>query len=367
MNGFATIQPGLEAVLVAELRGLGVRATEVPGGARFPATPAEVARVCRTARTPSTVLIELAEGPARTPEDLVALVRRVRWRDWLRMSAKVEVVATAKRARLRFRDAVEGRVSAALAEARRGPGIPEREQRARVVQTLRVRIEEDRALLSLDAAGQLLHFRGWRKETGGAPLRENLAAAMLSLARWAPGEPLLDPFCGSGTIPIEAALIAAGRSPFVRRSFACDEWPGIAPIRERPVASRHEQIFGADRDPRVLSAAAENAARAGVELRWLRADIAEIDAPAATGLVLANPPWGQRLGQDVTGVYHAFGRTLRERFSGWRAVFLCPDPQLARRVDPGVQALATFPSGGIRATLWGRLHRLPRQSAADLP
>lgn len=369
MNGFATVQPGFEPALVEELRGLGFQPVEIPGGARFEASAADIARVARAARSPTAVYAELVEAPTRTPEELVALVRKVNWREWLLPDAKVDVVATTKGSRMRFKDGIEKKVSHALADARKGARIPEREARPRQTQTLRVRVEGERAMLSIDAGGDLLHKRGWRTEAMGAPIRENLAAALLLTAGWRGADSLCDPFCGSGTIVIEGALMAAGRSPFVRRDFACDEWAVVAnagrgghrdrggarsaPHAKTPKPAQSSiAIYGFDKDPRALTVTANNAARAGVKLHLRVSDIAELQAPTSMGTVVTNPPWGMRLGQSVASVYHHFGVTMRERFAGWSVFFLSPDMETAKRVDPKVRRIVVFPSGGLRVGLY---------------
>ncbi len=385
MNGFATVQPGFEPALLEELQELGFQPAMIPGGARFAATPADIARVAKTARTPTAVYAELVEAPTRTPEELVALVRKVNWKEWLLPDARVNVVATTKGSRMRFKDGIEGKVGHALADARKGPRIPEREARPRQTQTLRVRVEGTSAMLSLDAGGELLHKRGWRTEAVGAPIRENLAAALLFTAGWHGADVLCDPFCGSGTIAIEAALLAAGRAPFARRDFACDEWAAVAnagrgghadrggargafggPPRARfppknagsrgPTSPARKgspvAIYGFDKDPRALVISAANAERAGVKVHWRACDIADLQAPASMGTVVTNPPWGMRLGQSVASVYHHFGVTMRERFPGWPVFFLSPDMETAKRVDPKVRRIVVFPSGGLRVGLY---------------
>lgn len=352
---FAAIPPGLEAALARELESLGHRSKRVPGGARLEASLETGARLAATLRTPSRLLLELAEGPVSSLDALAALVRGIDWRLYLAPGAPVQLETTLRDARFRARASMDGLIEQAIQAARRGPRASTPPRQPPEPQRVRVRVEGERALVSLDAGGELLHFRGWREAGLRAPLRENLAAALLFAAGWEPGEPLLDPFCGSGTIPIEAALLAAGRPPWTRRRFAWMEWPGLAglsppdPSRGRSGAA---SIFGADKESRALAAAHDNAERARVDISWIQADIAALQPPAPTGLLLTNPPYGERLGQRVDGVYLALGRALRERFPAWRALFLCPSPALAQKVDRDATALTTFSNGGIRVGLW---------------
>lgn len=354
---YAVSHPGLEAVVAAELAELGFAGTALPGGVRFAGGAAEVVAALPWLRTPDRVLWERVEGRATGFDQLTGLVRKGDWGAVLHPQSRFEVSATTRASRLHVRDLVESRVRGAIQEARRRPFPVDRTPRPTQVQRVQVRVDHDLVTLSIDAAGELLHRRGWRLDPQRAPLRENLAAAVLRLARWAPGETLVDPFCGSGTIPIEAALQAAGRVPHVRRGWAWSEWPELSlgpPPKERrgppPVPTR---VLAADRDARTLEAAMGNARRARAEVQFRHVDVEELEPPAATGLVIANPPWGERMAKEAVGsVYTRFGRALRARWGGWRVVFLAPDRSLAERVDRGATRLTSFPSGGARVEVW---------------
>ncbi|MEN9785040.1 MAG: hypothetical protein RLZZ299_304 [Pseudomonadota bacterium] len=375
---YAVAAPGLEPLVARELAGFGVAPQVLPGGVRFQAELPAAREILRAARTPARLLLEVVEGRVHTPEELVGLVRRADWKPLLHPQSRLEVTASCTRSRLRFKDVVAKKAGWAVGEALKGPRVPDRERRPSLVQQLRVRVLDDVATLSLDLGGDLLHLRGWRQEQGPAPMRENLAASMLLALAWTGEEPLLDPFCGSGTLPVEAALLALGRSPFASRAFACDEWPvfmgrgarppqrprgapqgrpgeaGRTPAPGRPAAPP-VRIVGYDRDARVLAAAEANARRAGVELTFRRVDIADAEPPAPVGLVLTNPPWGGRLAPEArtaAQTWEAFGRTLRARFAGWRVGFVCPDPQLARRAHPKARCLLRYANSGIDAGLW---------------
>ncbi len=365
MGAFAVIHPGLEGIVQAELSRLGIEGEVVPGGVRFDADHARVVDLARTMRTPSQLLLELGSGPAKSPDQLVGLVRKQPWKSLFHPLSKVKVVVSSRQSALRFRDAAAGTVTTAIREALKGPFNPDREARPRQVQVVQVRLDNDLATISVDAGGELLHRRGWRTEAGKAPLRENLAACLVWLSDWKPGQALLDPFCGSGTIPVEAALLGAGRSPFVGRTFACDEWRGGAgapragsgargprPARRegKPKGSPGSStgaFFGSDHYGPALDVAANNARRAGVNVSFRQVDVAVLTPPAPTGTLVCNPPYGDRLGTSVAGVYGTFGRALRENFTGWTACFIAPDPSLAQRVDRRAERLAHFKNGGI--------------------
>lgn len=352
---YAVIHPGLEPALERELTQLGLQPVLHPGGARVRAALKDGALLSARLRTPSRLLLELGGGQVLTLDALAALTRSIDWRPYLQPWSPVEVVASTQRSRLRFRDVAAAKVEHAIKDALRGPRLPGL-RRDPIPQRVHLRIEDDRATLSIDAGGELLHLRGWRQDAGKAPLRENLAAALLMLADWRPDEALVDPFCGSGTLPIEAALMASGRPPWVGRSFAWQGWPAMEGTRlpdpRKGGPAPRVPIVGADRERQALGGAFENARRAGVNVQWVERDVAELDAPAASGLVIANPPYGHRLGQRVDGVYVAFGRTLRARFAGWRAMWLCPDPAQARLVDRNARRIAGFSNGGLDVGVW---------------
>jgi len=298
----------------------------------------------------------VGKGPARSLQELAVLTTRLDWEPFLSPHAVIEVNATTRQARLRHRDTAARKVQRALGDAqralrRRSPPLRGRPPTLKV----HVHLHGDQAELSVDAGGALLHRRGWRAVPGRAPLRENLAACLLQIGGWRGDEALVDPFCGVGTIPIEAALAAAGRGPFGRRLFACDAWPGVrapAGARRAPPFHPSHPIVGADRETMAVGRCTEHAAAAGVVLRWQHTDIADLEAPAPTGLIVTNPPYGKRLGERVGGVYATFGRTLRSRFTGWRALFLSPSDALARKVHRDVERITRFSNGGTRVGVY---------------
>lgn len=355
MRWYAVAHPGLEAVVAEELTEAGFSPGLFAGGVGFEASLEAGARLARTLRTPDRLLAEVARGRAPTSDMLAALVRKGSWKPLVHPLAVVDVQVTTRASKLHFRDSAEKRVAHAIQEAIKGPRLPDVGDRPRVAQRVQVRIDEDVATVSVDAGGELLHKRGWRADGGGAPLRENLAASLLRLAGWDGTTPFLDPFCGSGTLPIEAARMASGRPPHTRRAFACDEWPALARTR-RPAEPRPTPtppVHGADRDPQAVARATRNARAAGVDVYWHPVDIADLLPPAPTGTLVTNPPWGLRMAPDaVASVYGRFGRAIRERFEGWRVVFLAPHASLAERVHRDARPLTSFTSGGVRVGVW---------------
>ncbi len=359
---YAVTTPGLEPVTARELADLGVDGQIEPGGVRFEAPLADGAALAAVLRTPGRLLLELQHAPARSLDGLAQLVRGIDWAPLLPRHAAVEVAVSARKSRLRFKDAVAKKVGHAIADV---VGRPH-EGRGTTAQRVQVRLDEDVATISLDAGGELLHRRGWRLATAKAPLRENLAAAMLVMAGFDGDEALVDPFCGAGTLPIEAARMAAGLPPGQDRAYGFQAWPALAgwrPDRVPPRGGPMPLVLGADRDPGAIRASIDNATRARVTVDWRQLDVRELEPPAPTGLVVANPPYGVRVGKGgagghpraanpAGGAYAAFGQVLRERFGGWRALFLAPDPSLARKVHREAAQLTSFSNGGIRVGVW---------------
>jgi putative N6-adenine-specific DNA methylase len=354
---FAVVPPGLEQPLAEELDTLGVRGTIEHGGISFRADRGALYRVHLRARLPVRVWVRLGNLKARSLEALAAGVRELSWADYVWPRQPLEVKVAASGSRLGRRDVVSKKVELAIRDALRVPrrehGRPPRDP----IEVL-VRIEGDDVELSVDASGDRLHRRGWRKDVSEAPLRENLAAAVLWLVGWEPGETLWDPMCGSGTFPIEAATIAAGLAAGKDRSFAFQRWPSHdaqqwAAILREPADPRVPTVIaGSDIDPDAIRAAKANARRAGVEgdVELRCADLREATPPASAGLLVTNPPYGERIG-DARRTWEALGELVRSRARGFRVAVLCPDPALLRASRLSLPRVAGFSNGGIRVAV----------------
>jgi putative N6-adenine-specific DNA methylase len=226
-----------------------------------------------------------------------------------------------------------------------------------------VRIVNDECEISADSSGELLHRRGYRRETGKAPLRETIAAAMVLASGWKGDDPLLDPMCGSGTIPIEAAMIARKIAPGLRRNFQFVKWPGFdAELWNRILENARAaatgfsgEIIGSDRDAGAVQAAARNAERAGVSetLRFspeaVSGSIGAInDSGKESGWILTNPPYGVRVGEgdDLRNLYAKLGSALKSK-RGWQLGILTPDSALVRQTRLPLRPRFSTSNGGI--------------------
>ena len=344
---FATSPRGLEALLSAELAALGAReVTQLPGGVAFEGGW----NVCYAAnlrsRLASRVLWRVAEFGYASEGDLYEAARAVDWPRYFDVERTLRVNVSATKSPLKSLDFATLRVKDAVCDrfrdrSGRRPDIDRAHPDVRVHAFL----ESSRGALYLDTSGEPLFKRGWRSGAGEAPLRENLAAGLVLLSGWRFDEPLLDPMCGAGTILVEAAAMARGRAPGAKRAFGFEKlkvldsnlWQKLKSEKFEPPTSAPLQIFGSDNDPRALSDARRNIAAAGVD-RWVkleRADILERAAPAAAGVMIANPPYGERLGSKdaLAEFYPKLGGALKRRFPGWRCHFFTADlrmPKLLR-------------------------------------
>lgn len=358
------IVPGLEEVLRDEVASLGVSGITVDkGGIEARMDAATLLRVQRWSRVASRATVRVARVSAPSLAGLADRVRGLPWHLYVRPRQPVQVEVSSSRSRLRNRKAVASKVGLAIQDALKKPRrLPRAGRPPRTPVTVGVRIVNDHATVRVDASGELLHKRGWRVDPGRAPLRENLAVAVLRVAGWSPGEVLVDPMAGSGTFGIEAALWTLGRAPGARRDFACQAWASWSDPRVKDPAPPRDAgaaIVCADRDGRSVQRVRKNAARARVEQRITvrEAPLEDLQPPAPSGLVVINPPWGDRLGTpDHAEQLHRRWRTvLAERWSGYRVAVVVPDAPWAHAAWSGsYRTAARFRSGGTPVCAWLR-------------
>jgi len=373
---FAITAPGLEPLAQAELRAMGIDAAAEPGGVSWTGGADDLCAANLRLRTASRVTVLAAEFRARTFFELERHARKVPWERWIPRGAAVRLRVTSKKSKLYHEGAIAQRVLEAI-EHRVGPlaasGVVSDEEGgedAGDAQLFIVRFVRDACTIRADASGALLHLRGYRQALARAPLRETLAAAMLLGSRWEGDSPLLDPMCGSGTLPIEAALIARRIAPGLAnphrepRRYAFHAWPEFDAARWAAAVDRARgeirpsagvPILGSDRDEGAIGAATANAARAGVseEVELSVRPVSAVDPPPGLGWVVINPPYGVRVGErdPLRNLYAALGRTLRARCPGWTLALLSPDRVLEGQVGiPLDEALRTS-NGGIPVRL----------------
>ena len=368
---FAATAPGLEPLAAAELRALGIRAAPEPGGVAWQGRAEELYAANLWLRTASRVTVTAAEFRARTFFELERHARKVPWERWVAKGQAVRLRVTSRKSKLYHEGAIAERVLDAIERRVGSLGAAEvagddEEEEAGDAQLFVVRFVRDACLVRADASGALLHLRGYRQAVARAPLRETLAAAVLLGSGWPGDAPLLDPMCGSGTIAIEGALMARGIAPGlagaerVPRRFACQEWPEAdaaawARVVERARAAIRPAaaapIQASDRDAGAVEAASSNAERAGVrgDLELAVAPVSALDPADGPGWIVANPPYGVRVGETeaLRDLYAALGNTARERAPGWTMALLSAEARLDAQVGIPFRDAFQTRNGGI--------------------
>lgn len=332
MHLIASTTFGLEAVVSRELRLLGYeQQTTEDGKVTFAADAAAIARTNLWLRSAERVLVQIGQFEALDFGELFDRTKALPWEEWLPENAYFPVRGRSVRSRLHSTPDCQAIVKKAIVERLK--------QRYRKVWfpengptfTIEVALLKDRATLTIDTTGPGLHKRGYRKLVGEAPLKETLAAAMIQLSYWNSGRMLLDPFCGSGTIPIEGALLGRNIAPGLHRTFAAEEWPAVPrdvwqQVREeaRAVAlpKLDAPILGSDIDAQAIKLARHHAMLAGVseDIRFEHRDFARVssDELQPYGCLIANPPYGERLGElaEAEALYQRLG-TFCQRLDSW--------------------------------------------------
>ena len=378
---FATCPRGLEMVLADELEAFDARRVHAVGGGVFLSGELFLCyRANLESRTASRILWRITGGPYRHEQDIYRIAFAPRWTDWFEPTRTIRIDVSAIKSSLtslnfvtlKIKDAVCDKVR--LLSGRRpnvdtrAPDIP-----------IQAHLTERDITLYLDTTGEPLFKRGLRRRTGEAPLRENLAAGILRLAGWQPGIPLLDPMCGSATILIEAALLALDIAPGLGRQFAFEKFKNFDARRwrelRRKTAARQKPkkllaIYGSDIDPTAMQAARANLAAAGVaECVTLQcADVLDSTPPTREGIIVSNPPYGVRLGeqQRLAEFYPRLGDLLKKRFTGWRVYFLSADMRLPTLIHLAVSRRVPLFNGALECRLFEYkmvAGRMPRQGA----
>ncbi|MBR1457437.1 MAG: class I SAM-dependent RNA methyltransferase [Oscillospiraceae bacterium] len=314
---------GLEGLVADELRRLELSGVAAENGrVYFTGGTDAIAAANVNLRKGERVLLELGSFPATSFEALFEGTRALPWEEWIPADGAFPVTGHSLNSKLFSVSDCQRILKKAVAERLKGKYGLQWFPETGAVHQIRFSIMKDQVSLCLDTSGQGLHKRGYRPAHNAAPLRETLAAAMVGLARYRGRGDLCDPFCGSGTIPIEAALIARNRAPGLARHFAAMDWPVLdakiwEDARERARAREFHgdySILGSDIDPKAVSIARENARRAGVDdvVRFEVADATAFSRSTERGVIVTNPPYGERIleKQDAEALYRGFGRAL---------------------------------------------------------
>ncbi|MDR0250084.1 MAG: THUMP domain-containing protein [Burkholderiales bacterium] len=366
---FAPCPRGLENILTAELTLLGAVAPKIlSGGVCFQGDLSLAYRVNLESRLASRVLWRIAHRPYQSEHDLYSLAYDINWTRHFSAERTLRVDLTATRspltslsfATLRIKDGICDRFRA---EGQPRPSIDKQSPDVRVY----VYLTEKEAALYLDTSGEALFKRGYRQHSEEAPLRENLAAGLLMLSSWGPDIPLLDPMCGSGTIAIEAALIAARQAPGLHRSFGFQKLNWFdGPTWQRIKQKARDSVRPAPETPTILASdISENAierarayathAKVANRIAFSTADVRHREAPTSSGIWLTNPPYGVRLedSETLAALYPALGATLKRRFADWNAWFFSSDLQLPKLIGLKPERRIPLFNGSLDCRLYG--------------
>ena len=369
-NFFAPCPRGLEPLLAEDAAAAGGRnIAPVPGGVGFRGEMEACYRMNLHSRIATRVLMRLAEGSYRNEDDVYRLANEIPWPRLFDADQTLRVYVTAQRSPLRSLEFITLRVKDAVCDrfrtdCGRRPSIDTRNPHVRI----HLFLTADRATLYLDTSGEALYQRGHKIAKVEAPLKENLAAGILRLAGWRPGIPLLDPMCGSGTFLIEAVQMSLGDAPGLSREpgefgferlklFDVKLWKRLVreAADERIMAGK-VAIWGSDISADAIARAGQNLAHAGyadlVELR--QANILDLDPPQAGGILVANPPYGERLADDaeLAAFYPRLGDALKKRFAGWDCWFLSADARLPKMIGLKAKRRTPLFNGNLECRLY---------------
>ncbi len=361
---FVTCAPGIEPTLHAEVRALKLaRVERQVGGVRFDGTLGDAWRANLWLRTAVRVLLRISRYEARDADQLYAGAREVDWTRFLRADGSFVVDAQTSESALDHSLFIEQRVKDAIADQfRERTGVRPSVAKQDPDLSVHVHLSRDRCTLSADTSGESLHKRGWRKFQGRAPLAETLAAALVLESNWDRRAPIVDPFCGSATILIEAALIASGTPPGIfRERFGFERWPGhdadgwnafVKRTRDEIRAAAKLVLRGSDASAETIAGARANVHSAGLEGRidLETRPVADVDFKRGwNAWIVTNPPYGERIGEEksLAPLYREFGRTLRERCTGYHAAILSGNTELTRALGIAPERRIAWKNGAI--------------------
>ena len=364
---FATCLRGLELILAEELQLLGAEKVHaVGGGVQFGGDFFLCYRANLESRIASRILWQVSTDRYRDEDDIYHGAYGLPWIDWFDAARTIRVDVSATKSPLTSLNFVTLKVKDAVCDkirrlTGRRPSVDTRKPDI----SIQGHLTDRDFSLYLDTTGEPLFKRGTRMATGEAPLRENLAAGILRLTGWEPGIPLLDPMCGSGTILLEAALMALDIAPGLGRDFAFEKFKNFDGRRWRELLQRSQArqrpktplaIYGSDLSGDALKAARANLAASGLEklVSLKQANVLEIARPANEGIIVTNPPYGVRLGeqQELAKFYPKLGDALKKNFAGWRAYILSADLRLPKLIRLAASKRTPLFNGALECRLF---------------
>lgn len=373
-NLIATAAAGIEAIVGNELRHLGYEVQVENGRVRFQGTIEDVLETNLWLRTADRVKIVVGEFYARSFEELFEQTKALPWDEFLPLDANFPVAGKSQKSTLHNVPSVQAIVKKAIVTKlsqvyHRTTRLPE----TGAVYPLEVAINKDKVLLTLDTSGSSLFKRGYRVAKGGAPLKENMAAALVLLAHWYPEKPFVDPVCGSGTLPIEAALIGHNIAPGFNRDFACESFAWVDPKLTQMVRDKADSqanydieldIWGYDIDGKMIEIAKQNALEAGLaaSVNFKQMALKDFKTTKEYGVIVANPPYGERLSDQasVRQLYKQMGQVYQP-LTTWSKYILTSDLEFETYYGQKASKRRKLYNGSLRTDLfqyWGK--RKPR-------
>ena len=366
----ATCAAGIESIVGNELKHLGYKVNVENGRVRFDGDVADIAKTNLWLRTADRIKIVVGEFTAKTFEELFQGVESLNWEDFLPLDAEFPVAGKSQKSTLHNVPSVQAITKKAIVTKmstvyHRRTKLPE----TGALYPIEVAINKDKVLITLDTTGSSLFKRGYRVNKGGAPLKENMAAALVLLARWYPEMPFVDPVCGSGTIPIEAALIGCNIAPGLKRNFAFEDWDWvdkdiIKQAREQAQAAIKKDIdldiSGYDIDGSMIEIAKENAVQARVQdiVNFKQMAVKDFKTDKINGVIVANPPYGERLSdkEHVHQLYQQMGK-LYQPLTSWSKYILTSDLQFEQFYGTKATKRRKLYNGSLRTDFfqyWGK-------------
>lgn len=366
----ATCAAGIESIVGNELKHLGYKVNVENGRVRFDGDVADIAKTNLWLRTADRIKIVVGEFTAKTFEELFQGVESLNWEDFLPLDAEFPVAGKSQKSTLHNVPSVQAITKKAIVTKmstvyHRRTKLPE----TGALYPIEVAINKDKVLITLDTTGSSLFKRGYRVNKGGAPLKENMAAALVLLARWYPEMPFVDPVCGSGTIPIEAALIGCNIAPGLKRNFAFENWDWVdkdivKQAREQAQAAIKKDvdldISGYDIDGSMIEIAKENAVQAGVQdiVNFKQMAVKDFKTDKINGVIVANPPYGERLSdkEHVHQLYQQMGK-LYQPLASWSKYILTSDLQFEQFYGTKATKRRKLYNGSLRTDFfqyWGK-------------
>ena len=348
LNYFASCPRGLESILTQELTE--IKAEEIlqtDGGVSFSGTLETLYRANISSRIATRILYRIKSGTYLKEDDIFEAALSIVWSDLFDVTKTIKVSTTGVQSPLKSIDFMTLRIKDAVCDQfrqkmNRRPDVAVRDPDIRI----HLFLDKNTFQIYIDSSGEPLYQRGFRAASVEAPLRENLAAGIIRLSGWKPGEAFLDPMCGSGTFLIEAAMIATQQAPGLKRDFGFQRWKNFDQALYQQIKLGYQaqikkseflRIYGSDKDLRAVRVAKKNLALAGFEnaVQLVCKDFNQITAPLDEGVLVTNPPYGVRIGEDeeLAGFYPLWATTLKNVFAGWRTYFLTSDlrmPKLMR-------------------------------------